>query len=92
MTMESRAGSQPTTARRGVPSAVGATSACTSTSTGRVPSMPAKTAAPGAEASRPDRNRAEGLVTSQRPAPVISKTPISSVAPKRFFTERRMRK
>ena len=45
--MESRVVSQPTTARRGVPSGEGATSACTSTSSGRVPSMPAKTAAPG---------------------------------------------
>ena len=42
----SRVASQPTTARRGVPSGDGATSACTSTSTGRVPSMPANTAAP----------------------------------------------
>ena len=32
-----------------------------------------------------------GCATSLRPAPVISKTPISSVGPKRFFTARRMR-
>jgi len=38
-------------ARRGVPSGEGATSAWISTSTGRVPSMPAKTAAPGAFAA-----------------------------------------
>ena len=44
--------SQPTTARRGVPSGEGATSAWISTSTGRVPSMPAKTAAP-ADAAAP---------------------------------------
>jgi hypothetical protein len=31
------------------------------------------------------------LVTSRKPAPVISNTPISSVGPKRFFTARRMR-
>jgi hypothetical protein len=28
----------------------------------------------------------EGLVTSRRPLPVISNTPISSVGPKRFLT------
>ena len=32
-----------------------------------------------------------GLATSARPRSVISNTPISSVAPKRFFTARRMR-
>ena len=42
--------SQPTTARRGVPSADGATSAWISTSIGRVPSTPAKTAEPGLDA------------------------------------------
>ena len=45
--MASRFGSQPTTARRGVPSADGATSAWISTRIGRVPSMPANTAVPG---------------------------------------------
>ena len=42
-----RLASQPTTARRGVPSGEGETSAWISTSSGRVPSMPAKTAEPG---------------------------------------------
>ena len=54
--------------------------------------MPAKTDVPAAVASRPDRKKAEGLPTSARPRPVISKTPISSVGPKRFFMARRMRK
>ncbi len=84
--------SQPTTARLGVPSVVGATSACNSTSTGRVPSMPANTAVPGLPRSRSERNNSEGLETSRRPRPVISNTPISSVGPKRFFIARRMRK
>ena len=47
---------------------------------------------PAPSASRPARNSADGFVTSRRPAPVISNTPISSVGPKRFFTARRMRK
>ncbi len=40
---------------------------------------------------RSARNSAEGLATCARPWSVISNTPISSVAPKRFFTARRMR-
>ncbi len=40
---------------------------------------------------RSARNSAEGLATSASPMSVISNTPISSVAPKRFFTPRRMR-
>src|SRR5947209_1045201 len=90
-TTESRLGSQPTTARLGVPSEVGATSACNSTNTGRVPSMPANTAVPGLPRSRSDRNSSDGLETSRSPSPVISNTPISSVGPNRFFTARRMR-
>ncbi len=92
--MARRAESQPTTARRGVAKAEGATSAWISTSIGRVPSIPAKTAAPLTPASPPcrsDRNRAEGLRTSISPPSVISKTPISSDGPKRFLTARRMR-
>ena len=57
-----------------------------------MPSMPAKTDVPAAVASRPDRKKADGLPTSARPFPVISKTPISSVGPKRFLMARRMRK
>ena len=41
-------------------------------------------------AARPGTGRT-GLATSARPRSVISNTPISSVAPKRFFTARRMR-
>ena len=46
--MDRRLVSQPTTARRGVPSPEGTTSAWISTRIGRVPSTPAKTADPGA--------------------------------------------
>jgi hypothetical protein len=74
-----------------VPSEEGATSAWISTSSGRVPSMPANTAVPGWPRSRSDRNSSDGLTISRRPSPVISNTPISSVGPKRFFTARKMR-
>ena len=84
--IDSRPLSQPITDRRGEPPGLGASSAWTSTSTGRVPSRPANTALPAMLPRRSARNRAEGLATSARPASVISNTPISSVAPKRFFT------
>ncbi len=89
--MASRFESQPTVVRRGVPSGEGETSACTSISSGLVPSMPAKTAVPGVGRSSEPMNRRDGLVTSASPPSDISKTPISSVGPKRFLTARRMR-
>src|SRR5262249_57562866 len=79
------------TARGGVPSEGGATSAWISTSSGRLPSMPGKTAVPGEPRSRSERNSSEGLAISRSPPPVISNTPISSVGPKRFLTARKMR-
>ena len=54
--------------------------------------MPANTAVPGVARSRPARKSSDGFGTSARPRSVISKTPISSVGPKRFLTARRMRK
>ena len=81
----------PSDIRRGVPNEVGETSACTSTSIGRVPSMVATTAEPAAPACRSARNSADGFATGCRPAPVISKTPSSETAPKRFFTARTIR-
>ena len=77
--------------RRGVPKDVGETSACTSTSIGRDPSIVATTADPGEPAGRSARNSADGLGTGFSPAPVISNTPSSETAPKRFFTARTMR-
>ena len=74
-----------------MPSEEGATKAWISTSKGRVPSMPANTAVPGWPRSRSDKNSSDGLVISLKPPPVISKTPISSVGPKRFFTARKIR-
>ena len=67
------------------------TSACTSTSSGREPSTQHSTAEPGVAADRSERNSLDGFGTSRRPAPVISKTPSSLAAPKRFLTARTTR-
>ena len=81
----------PSDMRRGVPNEVGDTSACTSTSIGRVPSTVATTAEPGEPTGRSARNSADGLATGCRPCSVISNTPSSDTAPKRFLTARTMR-
>ena len=66
------------------------TSAWISSTMGRVPSSAHATAEPGSpSAARPKTS--EGSETPMRPSEVISKTPISLVEPKRFFTARRMR-
>jgi hypothetical protein len=67
------------------------TSACTSTSSGRDPSTQHSTADPGALTGRSARNIFDGLGTAWRPPAVISKTPSSLTAPKRFFTARTTR-
>ena len=51
-----------------------------------VPYIVLTTAEPGDPACRSARKSAEGFATGLRPAPVISKTPSSDTAPKRFFT------
>ena len=80
----SRFGSTPVATRRGIARSVGATSACTSSRIGRVPSSAQATAAPGSPSTvRPKTS--DGSGTPTRPAPVISKTPSSFVEPKRFF-------
>ena len=86
-----RLASRPMVMRRGLPNDVGDTRAWISTSMGREPSTVATTAEPGDPARRSDRNSADGFGTGVRPAPVISNTPISEIAPKRFFTARTMR-
>ena len=68
----------------------GETSAWTSTSSGRVPSIAASTTLPGARVASPTK-RAEASATSTRPAGPISKTPTSLVEPKRFFSARSVR-
>ena len=77
--------------RRGFDPLEGAMSACTSASTGRAPSITQVTHVPGASAGRPESSISEGFSTSFRPRSIISNTPISFVAPKRFFAARRMR-
>ena len=86
----SRLRSTPFATRRGGTSSVGATSACTSTSSGRVPSIAASTTDPGARVASAT-NRADASATSASPSPRISKTPTSLVEPKRFFSARRVR-
>ena len=81
----------PLATRRGGTISVGATSAWTSTSSGRVPSIEQSTTEPGAALASPT-NRAEGSATSTRPPERISNTPTSLVAPKRFLSARRVRK
>ena len=77
--------------RRGVPKPVGATSACTSTRSVRVPESAAVTALPAASCGRSARKRADGFATSARPRAFISKTPISLAEPKRFLWARSTR-
>ena len=80
----------PLATRRGGTTSVGATSAWTSTSSGRVPSIAQSTTDPEAAVASPT-NRAEGSSTSTKPASRISKTPSSLVAPKRFLSARSVR-
>ena len=80
----------PLATRRGGTISLGATSACTSTSSGRDPSIAQSTTDPGALVASPT-NRAEASGTSIRPSSRISKTPISLVEPKRFLSARRVR-
>jgi len=56
-----------------------------------VPSSNAVTAEPETPEVRPARKAAAGSITGSSPAPVISKTPISSTDPNRFFTARSTR-
>ena len=53
--------------------------------------MQQSTTEPGAFAGRSARNNCDGFGTARSPAPVISKTPSSLTAPKRFFTARTTR-
>ena len=68
-----------------------ATSACTSTRIGRVPSIVGSSTEPGPEGWL-DANAADGSATGLSPASVISKMPISLVEPKRFLAARRTRR
>ena len=83
--------SKPSEARRGTLAMVLATNACTSASTGRVPSMTQATQVPLAPSGRPSSSIWLGFGTSSRPLSIISKTPISLVEPNRFLAARRSR-
>ena len=89
-TSASRLRSIPLATRRGGTISDGETSAWTSTSSGREPSMAASTALPGAFVASPT-NRAEASATSTSPPERISNTPTSLVEPKRFFSARSVR-
>ncbi len=80
----------PLTTRRGGTSSLGETSAWTSTSSGREPSIAASTTLPGARVASATK-RALASSTSTRPLSRISKTPTSFVEPKRFFSARSVR-
>ena len=77
--------------RRGIARNDCETSACTSTSSGRVPSIAGKTSVPDVSSDRSERNIPDGSATSVSPSARISKTPISFVEPNRFFTAFRIR-
>ena len=89
---ERRAVSSPRPVRRGVPYAVPATSACTSTNIGRLPSRSGATTAPGARSSRSSIKARPGSSIPARPFSPISSRPSSSVEPKRFFAARSVRR
>ena len=76
---------------RALPNVLLVTSACTSTSIGRDPSMQHSTADPGFPIERSARNNCDGLGTSRSPVLVISKTPSSLAAPNRFLKARTTR-
>ncbi len=84
-TSASRLRSRPEATRRGCSSSEGATSAWTSTSSGREPSIAASITLPGARVACATK-RAEASSTSTRPPWRISNSPASEVEPKRFFS------
>ena len=81
----SRPPSTPWAERRGDGRLGGATSACTSTSSGRWPSMVGTTTEPATPRRRSARNRPLASGTARRPSSLISNRPSSSVDPNRCF-------
>ena len=84
--------SMPDVVRRGRSSGEGVTSACTSASRGRRPSMVTATQVPGTGWLWCSTNRPVGSVTAVMPPADRSKQPTSSTGPKRFFIARTIRK
>ena len=89
--MARRSRSSPTESRRGLGPPL-STSACTSTSKGRVPSSVTSTQLPGTGSACWLKKMALGLLTPFRPFSVMANTPISLTAPKRFLMARISRK
>jgi len=77
--------------QRGLASGEASTRACTSTSSGRVPSRVTMIALPGAGSPCEERKIAEGFGTSFSPRSPIANTPSSFTAPKRFLNARSTR-
>ena len=73
------------------PNAVGVTKAWISARRGRVPSSETTTEEPVELGKRSSKKIAEGLLTSANPSFFISNIPISLAAPKRFFTDLKIR-
>src|SRR5580692_11902506 len=77
--------------RRGVPYAASPTKACTSTKTGREPTIEATTHEPAASLRRERKKSADGFEISSNPFSRMANTQISSIDPKRFLYARRIR-
>ena len=88
----SRPPSSPEADRRGMASDDRDTSACSSTSSGRWPSMAGKTADPHAPCWRSPRNSPLGSGTPTSPSSVISNRPSSPAGPNRCLTARSSRR
>ena len=84
--------SMPEVVRRGRSSGDGVTSACTSASIGRRPSIVTATQVPGTCEEWCSTKRPVGSVTARMPSEDRSKHPTSSTGPKRFFIARTIRK
>ena len=82
--------SSPRVTRRGLPW-LASTSACASTSSGRVPSRVTMMTLPLTGSGWRERKMAEGFLTFFSPFSSIAKTPSSLTAPKRFLTARMTR-
>ena len=91
-TMASRLLSTPLVVRRGLGTALGATSDCTSTTSGRRPSSVTVRQVPGTACSAWEMNSPLGSASPTIPDSDRSKQPTSSVGPYRFLVARSMRR
>ena len=91
-TIATRLDSSPEVVRRGCGAFDGPTSACTSASSGRRPSIMTVTQVPGTGSVCRDTNSPVGSVTSTMPVSTRSKQPTSSAGPNLFLVARTIRK